>query len=89
MESKFAPQITRSGRLMTHRQALSLEGAATADNTGQSPFGRPGAGAPLRSSSGKVVTSLRADPDTRFQTHLKKEVVDGMVRGNPTIQLYH
>lgn len=46
------------------------------------PFGKPGAGAPLKSHDGHVDTSIRAHPETRFQKHLKKEVENSLVRIN-------
>lgn len=45
----------------------------------EGPYGKPGAGAPLRTKSGKVHTQIREDRDIRFQGHLKKEVDDSMV----------
>ena len=43
------------------------------------PFGKPGAGAPRRSDSGNVMASIVADPDTRFQKQLKKEIEHSLV----------
>ena len=45
----------------------------------EDPYGKPGAGAPLRTKSGKVHTQIRGDRDIRFQDHLKKEVDHSMV----------
>lgn len=39
-------------------------------------FGRPGAGAPLRTDSGKVKAELRADEDIRFQDSQKGRIVN-------------
>ena len=38
------------------------------------PFGRPGGGAPRRTNSGKLQTSIMSDPATRFQRPFKKDV---------------
>lgn len=38
------------------------------------PFGRPGGGAPRRTDSGKLQTSIIGDPATRFQRPFKKDV---------------
>ena len=43
------------------------------------PFGRSGGGAPLKTGSGKLQTSLKADPNIRFQSQLMKEVNDTLV----------
>ena len=43
------------------------------------PFGKPGAGAPRRSDSGNVMASIVADPDTRFQKQLKREIEHSLV----------
>ena len=38
------------------------------------PFGRPGGGAPRRTTSGKLQTSIVSDPATKFQPSFKKDV---------------
>lgn len=43
------------------------------------PFGKSGGGAPLKTGSGKLQTSLKADPNIRFQDRLKKEVDETFV----------
>ena len=49
----------------------------------QDNFGLPGGGAPIRTSSGRVVTELKGDPDTRFQEgEVGLKMVDQNVRYN-------
>ena len=43
------------------------------------PFGRPGGGAPRRTNSGTLQTSIVSDPATRFQRPFKKDVDHVMV----------
>ena len=43
------------------------------------PFGKSGGGAPLKTGSGKLQTTLKADPNIRFQSQLMKEVNDTLV----------
>ena len=43
------------------------------------PFGKPGGGAPRRSESGTAITTVAADPNTRFQKQLKREVEHSLV----------
>ena len=77
-------QLSPSGSTDTRRQKLDTEQASNGgrpDTPPYDPFGRPGAGAPLRSTSGKMVTSLKADPDTRFQRQLRREVEGPLVGG--------
>ena len=38
------------------------------------PFGKPGGGAPRRTTSGKLQTSIVSDPATKFQPSFKKDV---------------
>ena len=46
------------------------------------PFGRPGAGAPLRTASGELHTQIPTNPTIRFQDHLKGEVEGSLVSCN-------
>lgn len=74
--------MTLSGGIAARRQRFDFAESTSSDGGGgeYNPFGRPGAGAPIRTDSGQMVTSLRADPDTRFQTQLRREVEHSMVR---------
>lgn len=67
---------------MATRQRLDFVHPTPVNESTYSPFGQPGAGAPRRSESGGVVTSLRGDPETRFQKQLKREVEGTLVNWN-------
>jgi len=43
------------------------------------PFGRPGAGAPLKTNSGNLKTGLHADPEIRFQKRDRNQIYDVIV----------
>ena len=65
-----------SGTRDTRRQRMDFDVISGEE---YHPFGRSGAGAPLKTSSGKLQTSLKADPNIRFQNQLMKEVNDTLV----------
>ena len=65
-----------SGTRDTRRQRMTFD---TINGEEYYPFGRSGGGAPLKTGSGKLQTSLKADPNIRFQTQLMKEVNDTLV----------
>ena len=69
-------QITQSGTRQIRRQRMDFE---PNDGSGYGPFGKSGGGAPLKTGSGKLQTSLKADPNIRFQDKLKKEVNEALV----------
>ena len=69
-------QATQSGTRQTRRQRFNFE---LSDGSDYNPFGRSGGGAPLKTGSGKLQASVKADPDIRFQDRLKKEVNDSLV----------
>lgn len=69
-------QASKSGTRQTRRQRLDFE---LSDGSEYAPFGKSGGGAPLKTGSGKLQTSLKADPDIRFQDKLKKEVNETLV----------
>ena len=70
-------QWTASGTQLARRNVSRQEEPC---GEGDTPFGRPGAGAPLVSQDGCVDTSMRAHPETRFQKHLHREVENSLVR---------
>ena len=70
-------QATLSGTRQTRRQRWDFE--PPGGGSDYHPFGKSGGGAPLKTGSGKLQTSLKADPCIRFQNQLKKEVNDTMV----------
>lgn len=44
------------------------------------PFGKPGGGAPNRTGSGRISTSLHADPSIRFNTEAGELSVEKVIR---------
>ena len=73
-----APRVSHNGSVDTRLGKLDLEDNSSSQRA-YNPFGRPGGGAPIRTQSGKFVTSLAGDPDIRFQKQLKKEVERSLV----------
>jgi len=51
------------------------------------PYGRPGAGAPIKSKSGKLATGIKGSRDIRFQDHLRKEVDSLVIIGFIMLQV--
>ena len=72
----YCSQATLSGTRDTRRQRMTFDAISGEEYY---PFGRSGGGAPLKTGSGKLQTSLKADPNIRFQTQLMKEVNDTLV----------
>ena len=72
----YCSQATLSGTRDTRRQRMTFDAI---NGEEYYPFGRSGGGAPLKTGSGKLQTSLKADPNIRFQTQLMKEVNDTLV----------
>lgn len=69
--------MSRDGGLNTRMQKFSAESESLPQSHGSNdydPYGKPGAGAPLRTRSGKLTTQIKGARDIRFQDHLKKEV---------------
>ena len=69
--------MSRDGGLNTRIQKFSTEPESlpqSCSSNDYDPYGRPGAGAPLRTKSGKLTTQIKGTQDIRFQDHLKKEV---------------
>ena len=69
-------QLTASGSVDARKQRIDPNSSSP-----PGPFGRPGGGAPLRTSSGRVMATVEGDPDTRFQKHLSREVENSLVSG--------
>ncbi|XP_019854986.1 PREDICTED: uncharacterized protein LOC100636248 isoform X2 [Amphimedon queenslandica] len=78
-----APRVTRSGTLLAQRRRFLAPTQLKTSDDFYSSFGKPGGGAPRRSDSGNVDASVVADPDTRFQKQLKKEI-DQSLRYKPS-----
>lgn len=79
-----APRISDSGNVDSRyrKQKYTDNNQHNSDEAGieeYNPFGRAGAGAPLKTTSGKCITSLQVDPDIRFQKQLKREVEQSLV----------
>ena len=74
-----------SGTRDAQRQRMDFDAISSEEYY---PFGRSGGGAPLKTSSGKLQTSLKADPNIRFQSQLMKEVNDTLVSMIVTLLLY-
>ncbi len=63
----------------TCRFQISFTHPHSQSGCGYDPYGKPGAGALLRTSSGKLTTHIKGARDIKFQDHLKREV-DSMVQ---------
>lgn len=74
-----APRFSDSGKVDSRfRKQYGNEDSVSAVEE-YNPFGRSGAGAPIKTTSGKCITSLQGDPDIRFQKQLKREVEQSLV----------
>ena len=73
-------KITDSGSVLAQRQKfIETQSPPVKLEDSFDPFGKPGAGAPRRSDSGNIMASIVADPDTRFQKQLKREIEHSLV----------
>ena len=69
--------MSPSGKVDTRRQKLSSslnESSTTDAKKIYHPFGKPGGGAPLIDETGNTKAAITADPNTRFQYQLQKDV---------------